>query len=254
MQTAANNKSQPIRGALARKLVFGLGLALLPLEGWAASAVSLSADPVVVGQVAILEVSLQVGTGENLSAVSVDVSFDSSVLDPSLGCVIDPNIGAGTLADKSLEQSVPQPGLLRVAVLGLNTTAIPSGPLFECDLQTDALGPPGSYPLGSSAMASTTEGASAPLTGGSTELAITTGNGTSGLCGDVNDSGVVDGIDVDIMRDALTGSASALTAPDQCSVTGGLMDCDMVDVVVLRRHLEAAMAPGPSPVCSAAQP
>ncbi|MFQ5514846.1 MAG: PKD domain-containing protein [Myxococcota bacterium] len=77
-----------------------------------------------------------------------------------------------------------------------------------------------------------------------------------GLCGDVNGDGLIDPNDVDTYRAFLAdpiGSALPSAGETRCSVIGGPDDCDIADVVVLRRFLaEPSQPPGIDPVCAAA--
>ena len=76
---------------------------------------------------------------------------------------------------------------------------------------------------------------------------------TSPLCGDVNTDAVVDSLDVDALRAFLAEpmlwplSQSGL---QRCNVVDPQRPCDILDVVILHRHLVAEL-PGISPSCPA---
>jgi hypothetical protein len=78
------------------------------------------------------------------------------------------------------------------------------------------------------------------------------------ICGDVNSDAVVNDVDVCTFRNFLAdpnGSFRLPSGQSQCSVVGGPTDCDMADVVVLRRDLAIPpLPPGLSPVCEAVGP
>jgi len=73
------------------------------------------------------------------------------------------------------------------------------------------------------------------------------------ICGNLDASSARNFSDVFRLRSALANPAS-FTAGElsRCSVIGGT-ECDVADLTVLRRYL-AGRAPGPAPVCPAAQP
>lgn len=77
-----------------------------------------------------------------------------------------------------------------------------------------------------------------------------------GRCGDLDLSGVVDGLDVDRYRQFLAdppGLPLSVLESARCDVRGVTGDCDVADVAVLRRALAAVpLAPGIAPVCAAA--
>ena len=75
-------------------------------------------------------------------------------------------------------------------------------------------------------------------------------------CGDLDADGVVDSDDVALFRSHLADPGArplSLAARARCSVRGGASDCDVADVVVLRRVLHTpSLAPGVAPVCGEA--
>jgi hypothetical protein len=82
------------------------------------------------------------------------------------------------------------------------------------------------------------------------------GIGNACQCGDVNDAGRVDDLDIDTYRDFLVdpnGSPLSTAGQSKCSVIGSPTDCDIADVVVLRRALATpSRPPGIAEVCEAA--
>jgi hypothetical protein len=78
-------------------------------------------------------------------------------------------------------------------------------------------------------------------------------------CGDVDGDGDVDRDgDVKRIRDELAAPGTGIPAAAdlaKCSTIGGAIDCDVRDVVVIRRALEQpALAPGVAQVCAPAAP
>ena len=78
-------------------------------------------------------------------------------------------------------------------------------------------------------------------------------------CGDLTVEGAVDAVDLGVVRVWLAGFLGSLPQPERCNVRGaadgGLTDCDLVDVVVLKRALDPEpLAPGVQQACSPAQP
>lgn len=99
---------------------------------------------------------------------------------------------------------------------------------------------------------------------GGTEGGVGDGTGDACQCGDTTDDGDPGQPDVDEIRTALADPAQGLAAPEKCNVVGatdpsdvdgdGLPDdCNVADVVVLRRAL-AGLEPQPQPVCAPAVP
>ncbi|MFQ5515559.1 MAG: hypothetical protein ACE5FG_14160 [Myxococcota bacterium] len=71
-------------------------------------------------------------------------------------------------------------------------------------------------------------------------------------CGDVNADDELTREDVTRLRRSLAGAEPLTPAGlSRCNVIGGSGDCDMADVVVLRRQLEACLRPGAQPLCEA---
>ncbi len=82
------------------------------------------------------------------------------------------------------------------------------------------------------------------------------GIGDACQCGDVDDSGVVDFADVDAYRDSLADPVGLALTPAgvaKCSVIDDAGPCEILDVTVVQRALEAVpLLPGIDQVCSAA--
>ena len=75
-------------------------------------------------------------------------------------------------------------------------------------------------------------------------------------CGDVTGDGFVDALDVTAVRSALADPLGASLSPSgdsRCVVSGEGSPCDLVQVAVLLRHLEAK-PPGIEQVCAPALP
>lgn len=237
---------------LAVSLCLGAGRAQ------AQSSLELFAAPILAGDPAQVEASLGVEAGQSIAALSLELVYDPGVLlfddvDP-LACAVDPALAATPAPDKDLLFNLLEPGRVLVQIFGLNNHAIPGGPIFSCELLSDPNGPTGSFPIRSQNVIASTPGPGAsgvPITNGMTTLVISAAGTGSGICGDVNDDGTIDSLDVSQIRDWLAGGP-ALIAPDQCSVIGD-GQCDIADVSVLIRHLNG-LGPGPQPVCPAAQP
>ena len=137
---------------------------------------------------------------EPISAVSLDIAFDASQLVDPPACSIDPAIGPGTAADKTLTQGQPAVGVVRLGVLGINDNVIPSGGLLSCDFTAQASVVAGTYALAAQAGASNADGSTA---------AITASSGTFQVAGDG------DGIPVDEGLPTCTGGATQ-NCSDNC--------------------------------------
>jgi hypothetical protein len=111
----------------------------------------------VRGQTVTIPVSLSGGAGIT-TLISVDIDYDpTQVKVAQLGsqadCIIDPAIGAGTAADKTLSAFVLPPAgtreRLRVSVFGLGlATGIPDGVLFRCNFAIQSSASTGAASLG----------------------------------------------------------------------------------------------------------
>ena len=79
----------------------------------------------------------------------------------------------------------------------------------------------------------------------------------SEICGDVNDDGVLDDLDIYLFRLFLADPNAALLSPvgtSKCTVIGEASHCDILDLVVLRRALAIPpLPPGIAPLCEAAK-
>lgn len=109
------------------------------------------------GQLVTVQASLTGGAGV-VSATATDIAYDParvSVARTETGkpdCTINQAIGAETGPEKGLQSKVlsgTSAGgeVLRVAVLGFNTTTIPDGPLFSCRFQVADAAPAGAVTL-----------------------------------------------------------------------------------------------------------
>jgi hypothetical protein len=82
------------------------------------------------------------------------------------------------------------------------------------------------------------------------------GIGDACQCGDVDDSGIVDFADVDTYRDSLADPVGLALTPAgvaKCSVLYSAGPCEILDVTVIQRALEATpLLPGIAQVCGAA--
>jgi hypothetical protein len=82
------------------------------------------------------------------------------------------------------------------------------------------------------------------------------GIGDACQCGDVNDDGIVNNLDVLTFRNSLADPVQMslpLAGERKCTVIGEARDCDVLDVTVIRRTVEGPkLAPGIAPVCQAA--
>jgi hypothetical protein len=77
-------------------------------------------------------------------------------------------------------------------------------------------------------------------------------------CGDLDDDGVVDSVDLELVRKVIVGSSGASSAVlARCNVTGlsdgGVSDCDLQDAFVIDRHV-SGYASDIQDVCDAYQP
>ena len=109
---------------------------------------------------------------DSIASLSTEISFDPAAFEASPSCLIDPAVGPGSAAQKSVVQSIPHSGVLRVAVTGTNSTVIPEGNLFSCTFTARSGAAAGSYRLAANGRASTPAGSSAAVTATSGTVTI----------------------------------------------------------------------------------
>lgn len=168
--------------------------------------VVVGSDSVAAGETAVVEATLVLGPGEQVASVGLEIRFepDGFAADPS--CTLDPRLGPGTAADKTLAQSLPEPGELRLGVLGVNANPISAGVLLSCAFPT-AADADGIFELEAHATASAPGGASLPATAASGEIAVSGAPDTDG-------DGVPDPLDNCVL----------VPNPDQANVDAGSDD------------------------------
>ncbi len=152
--------------------------AALALWAHSAQAATLSCPRVaaVTGGTAAVVISLQREGEEVVAGVQSDLAFDPAVfsLAPE-DCAINPAIGPGSAADKTLSTSVlDDPTRTRNIVVALgNTNPIPDGALYTCNFAVAPDAPLGTYTLESSnARASDPEGQPVPVTAANCEVEV----------------------------------------------------------------------------------
>jgi len=148
-------------------------------------------------------VTLTQDVGDSISALSLDIHFDAAAFDDPPSCAIAPPIGPGSASDKSLSQSSPSPGVVRLGILGINNHVIPSGVVLSCSFQAKPTASAGAHILAGMAGASNANGSSASITAQPGSLQVT-GDG--------------DGIPFDPSLPPCTGGA-AVGCSDNCPVT-----------------------------------
>ncbi len=138
-----------------------LGLLAAP-AGAAAVDLLIGSDLIGSGEDATIPISMLASPGEQVSALSLEIRFDPSALDPNPTCVIAAAIGPGSPAGKDLTQTTPASGLLRLGIFGLNNNSIPDGTVATCTFTAPAGGPSGTWPLAGKAGAASPSGSSLP--------------------------------------------------------------------------------------------
>ncbi len=178
-------------------------------SGVRAAEISLGGATTAAGGTFDVPVSFS-GTGEEVASLSTDITYDAAIFPGTPVCAIDASVGAGTSAAKSLVQSQPATGVLRVGVLGFNNNVLPDGTIFACQFTTAGNATPGTYVLGATGRASTAGGSSAAVT-------------ASGADVTVGDDG--DGIPDDPGLDPCTGGQTA-GCSDNCPTVSNASQAD----------------------------
>ena len=180
---------------------------LLGAAGPAAAVyVVVGSDSVAAGETAVIDATLVLGPGEAVASVGLEIRFDPSGFSEDPTCTLDPRLGPGTAADKTLAQSQPEEGELRLGVFGVNANAIPAGGLLSCEFPT-AADADGVFELEAHATASAPGGASLPATAQSGQIAISGAPDTDG-------DGVPDPLDNCVL----------VPNPDQANIDAGSDD------------------------------
>ncbi len=193
----AHRRRQRALGILGALCVLG---ATAPAE---AVHVVVGSDSVAAGETAVVGVTLVLAPGEEVASVGLELRFDPSGFSSDPSCTLDPRLGPGTAADKTLAVGLPDAGELRLGVLGVNANAIGAGPLLSCSFPT-AADAEGAYELEARATASAPGGASLPATAQSGEIAVAGAADTDG-------DGVPDAVDNCVL----------VPNPDQANVDAG---------------------------------
>jgi len=153
--------------------------------------------------------------GVSVASVTTDLQLAPSVLSALPACTINPAIGAGSAADKTLATSSSGPGQLRVLISGLNNNAIPAGDLFTCSVPIAPLAGDGSFTIGVAGEASTPGGGLVLLNGVAGSVTVLSDPGVSplGVIGDCDDNGIVDIAEVQTVVNIFIGIQAVSTCP-----------------------------------------
>lgn len=144
-----------------------------------AAQLGLSSSPGSVsgGESFDVQVSLAKAPGENVSALSVELDFPPDDVAP-LAC----RIGlASTAADKRISQRVVRPGRLRVAVYGLNATALQNGVVATCEMRAKTFAPPGARSIAGTSTGALASGGSAVMASGFAQMNVAADGDADGL-------------------------------------------------------------------------
>ncbi len=130
--------------------------------------------------------------GVQISATANDIGFNTALLDvPLVNGLPKVELGpAGAAAGKLVVSSSPSPGVIRIGVLGFDTTSIGDGIVASLFLTIKATAPQTNAALSNAPSASNSSGASVPITGTggvihihgilSTEINLGPGSGAPG--------------------------------------------------------------------------
>ncbi len=129
-------------------------IAILVIAGTGLAATTPYVDVVSMGGLKETAVTLPIvltnATGIDLSAIGIDLGYDPNILENPTAA-IGP---AGTAADKSVVSSIPEPGVFRVGVVGLNNTVIGDGIVAYASFTIKPTATPGSTVLANAPSAS----------------------------------------------------------------------------------------------------
>ncbi len=91
------------------------------------------------------------------------------------------------------------------------------------------------------------------LDSGGIQTSTPDGIGDDCFCGDWDDDGIIQAADVTRLREVLAEVPGAVTPPQKCDINED-GDCNVLDVVILRRNLEGFGAPPIRQTCAATKP
>lgn len=223
--------------------------------------------------------------GEQVASLSLELSYDATRFAAPGACVL---VGA-TASSKTLAQSDPGPGRVRIGILGFNKTDIPDGVVVTCTFAARSNAPSGEGHFAANVAAATPSGTSAAAAGGFAVVSVGAdadgdqvfdasdncpyapnadqldrggvgvgsppdGVGDACQCGDVTGDGRVTVADATVMRRALLAPPTAtMTKPNLCDV-GGAAGCSVADATITSRALLVPPRATISPVCDPATP
>jgi predicted outer membrane repeat protein len=191
-------------------------------------AIGLPGDTVgITASLALLDAAAAV------SATANDITYNTGLFGAPV-CTINPAIGLGSLPDKQLSQSFPSAGVLRVAILSLNSTPIPAGDLYTCAFDISAGAAAGTFALLNTASASAPDGSAVPTSSVSGSITVLPGPGTTPL-GPIGDCDGSDLVSIDEVQTAINIFLSVQPVGD-CPAADANGD-GIVDIVELQNAI-----------------
>lgn len=131
----------------------------------------------IPGGTAAVSVSLVRDSEALVAGTQNDLGFDDARFSIQRGdCVINPDIGPGTEANKQLQQSVlADPARVRGLIVSLDSVdVIPPGLLYTCPFHVASDTPEGSYEISNTNLvASTADGTRLPVSGATCRIVVT---------------------------------------------------------------------------------
>jgi len=163
-----------------------------------------------------------------VAATSNDLLFDEDLFGGSAPiCDLNPAIGPGTAANKSIGVNLVSPGRLRVAVLNIsNNNVIPDGDLYTCSFAIDGAAEEGSYALATEAQLSGPLGQEVVANGLAGSITVLAQAGAVGgsVIGDCDGDGTVSIFEVQSTINVFLGIQSLIQCPAADATGDGVVD------------------------------
>jgi hypothetical protein len=192
---------------MAKRILFQV-IALLIMAGSALGVdtpqIDLGSASGVKGSTVTIPVTLTNINGISISAIGMDIGYDTSVLE-NPNATIGP---AGSAAGKSVVKSNPSSGIFRMGVVGLNNTVIGNGIVAYVAFTIKTTASTGSTPLTNTPSASDPDGNSLTVSGLDNAVTVTE-SPSDQFTLSVNKSGTGDG--------TITSSPKGINCGSNCS-------------------------------------
>jgi hypothetical protein len=156
---------------LASRILLTALLALGFVAPVGAAELAIGSGTTGAGASTTIDLVLSLQPSEDVSALSLELSYDAGLLEEPPVCSIHPSISSNPVA-KNLVQTQPAVGVARLGIFGFNNEVIPAGTVASCDFTAKATAPATATPLLGIAGGSAPNGASVAVSAASGAITI----------------------------------------------------------------------------------